>query len=125
MNNSKRYRYALAGLGWVARLSGLALVLLVAAIAVGDGRPPNPFRQPTPVAIELWLMLVMIIGLIAAWRWELTAAAVTLAAVAGFNLVELVVNRKLAGGAFPLFAIPPILYIAHALLRRAQTRAAL
>ena len=45
--------------------------------------------------------------------------------LAGFNLVELVVNRKLAGGAFPLFAIPPNLYIAHALFKRAHTRAAL
>ena len=105
-------------LRWAARLTGAVLLLLVLAIAVGHGGPPNPFRQPLPAAIELWLMLVMTLGLVAAWRWELAGALATLVALAAFNAVELSVNGKHAGGAFPLFAIPPVLYLLHATLRR-------
>src|SRR5688572_29768241 len=115
-------RVAVGGLGRVARLSGLALFLLVAAFALGtgEGGPPNPFAQPTRVAIELWLMLVMVFGLLAAWRWELAGATATLLALAAINIVELVANHRLAGGAFFLFAIPPMLYVGHAILTRAQ-----
>ena len=109
-------------LQWVARLSGLALFLMVLAIAVGEGGPPNPLRQPWPVAIELVLMFIMWLGLIVAWRWEVLGAIMTLAGLIGFNIVELSVNAKLAGGAFPLFAIPPVLYLAHALAVRLSER---
>ena len=109
-------------LQWAARLTGAVLVLMVLAIGVGYGGPPNPFRQPLPAAIELWLMLVMTLGLVAAWRWEAAGALAILVALAAFNLVELSVNGKPAGGAFPLFAIPPVLYLLHATLRHHRPR---
>ena len=117
MHDSRFATFVVAGLGWLARLSGLALFLLVATLVVGHGGPPNPFDQPARVAIELWLMLAMTVGLIAAWRWELPGAAMTLVSLASINVVELVANHRFAGGAFPLFAIPPLLFVAHALLQ--------
>jgi hypothetical protein len=115
-------RYALIFIQWLARLSGLALVVLVLTLVVGHGGPPNPFRQPTRVALELGLMLIMTLGLIVALRWELPGAAATLAALAGFNLIELSTNHRFAGGAFAIFALPPLLYLLHALLHRTWER---
>ena len=109
-------------LQWLARLCGLALFLFVLALAVGQGGPPNPFRQPPTVAAQLLLMLVMMLGLIVAWRWEVTGALATLLALLAFNVVNLAVGGKWAGGAFPLFAVPPMLYLAHALWARRLAR---
>jgi hypothetical protein len=122
MDRASARRYALLGIQWLARLSGLGLVVLVLTLVVGHGGPPNPFQQPTRVAVELGLMLVMTVGLIVALRWELPGAAATLAALAGINLVELLTNHRFAGGAFPLFALPPLLYFGHALLHRTWGR---
>ena len=94
------------------------MFLLVLAIAIGHGGPPNPFGQPLRVAIELWLILVMLLGLVFARRWELAGAIATLLALVALNLVEMVVNRKAAGGAFPLFAAPAILNLSDVGLRR-------
>jgi hypothetical protein len=105
-------------LQWLARLCGLALFLLVLAIAIGEGGPPNPFRQPLPVATQLLLMPVMTLGLLIAWRWEVPGALTTLLALAAFNAVNFAASGKWAGGAFPLFAIPPVLYLTHALIVR-------
>jgi hypothetical protein len=113
---------ALIGIQWLARLLGLALVLLVLTLVVGHGGLPNPFQQPPRVAVELGLMLIMTLGLVVALRWALPGAAATLAALAAINLVELLTNHRFAGGAFPLFALPPLLYVGHALLDRAWTR---
>ena len=107
-------------LRWFARLCGLALFLLVAAIVIGEGIDhglPNPFQQPPSVAIQLFLMPIMTIGLIVAWRWELPGALATLIAWVGFNVVNLLASGKLAGGAFPLFAATAMLYLLHAALR--------
>ena len=104
---------------WSARLTGLALFLLVVATAAGEG-PPNPFTMPVPVAIEFVLIGVMTVGLVVAWQWEVGGAMATLAALLAFDVVELVVNQKPAGGAFPLFAVPALLYLLSAGLRHVQ-----
>jgi hypothetical protein len=105
-------------LQWLARLCGLALFLLVLVIAIGEGGPPNPLCQPPSVAIQLALMLVMTLGLVVAWRWEVIGAVATLAALVAFNLVNVVASGRWAGGAFPLFAIPALLYLAHGTIAR-------
>jgi len=111
-------RRLLSILQWLARLCGLALFVLVLAITIGEGGPRNPLRQPLSVAAQLLLMLVMTLGLIIAWRWELTGALATLLALAAFNAVNFAASGRWAGGAFPLFAIPPVLYLTHALISR-------
>jgi hypothetical protein len=113
-------------LQWSGRFGATLLVLLVLAIAIGEGAAghfPDPLKQPWPVRIELLLLLpVMLAGLLAAWRWELAGAAAALAALIAFNAVELNVNHKPAGGAFPLFALPPLLLLAHAMIARREQR---
>jgi hypothetical protein len=105
---------------WTARLTGLALFLLVVATAAGEGPPPSPFTVPFPVAIQFVLMGVMTVGLVVAWQWEVGGAMATLAALLAFNVVELAVNQRPAAGAFPLFAVPALLYLLSARLRHVQ-----
>ncbi|HZN68551.1 MAG TPA: hypothetical protein VFB66_24935 [Tepidisphaeraceae bacterium] len=105
----------------LARVTGSALFVLVAAIAIGHWPLPNPFRQPAPVGLEFVLLAVMALGLLLAWRWERAGALATLAALVGFNAIELAVNGRPAGGLFPLFAIPALLYLLDAWLRRPGT----
>ena len=107
---------------WLARGTGLALFLLVSAIAIGHWPLPNPFSQPLPVALEFLLMAAMMLGLVVAWRWELIGALVSLAALVGFYVVEWVVNGKIAGGFLALFAVPGVLYVLDVMLRRPAPR---
>ena len=109
-------------LQWLARLCGLVLFLLVLVIAIGEGGPPNPLYQPMSVAIQLALMLIMTLGLILAWRWEVSGAVATLTALVAFNVVNFAASGRSAGGAFPLFAIPPVLHLAHAAIARHLAR---
>jgi hypothetical protein len=110
-------------LQWVARVTGLALLVLVLAIAIGEGGPPMPLPKPPAVAAQLLLMLVMTLGLIVAWRWELAGAIATLAGFVGFNIVQVAGSRRVAGGVFPLFAVAAALYLTHALLQMIRSRA--
>jgi hypothetical protein len=103
---------------WLARVTGGAMFVLVAAIAIGHWPLPNPFRQTPAVALQFAFMAAMTLGLIVAWRWELTGALASLIAFVGFNLVEVSVHGKVAGGLFPLFAVPTALYLLDVELRR-------
>ena len=95
---------------WVARISGLLLVLLVFVFLVGEG-VPNVFAAPFEVQLEFLAMAAMLAGFLVGLRWEAVGGGL---AIAGFTLfcgVEQVVTGKLPGGAIPLFAIPGVLLI--------------
>lgn len=98
-------------LRWAARLSGVVLTLLLATFAIGQGKLPNVFAAPVDVQIEFSAMALMIIGYFVGWKWEVVGGVTTLAGFALFSLVEIAVNGSLAGGAFPLLALPGILFL--------------
>jgi hypothetical protein len=83
---------------------------MVLVFLVGEG-PPNPFKQPPSVQTEFLGMLLMLAGFLVGWRWEATGGILALIGFAVFAATEAVVNRKLPGGAIPLFAIPAVLYL--------------
>jgi hypothetical protein len=103
---------------WSARVTGLLLVGLVLAIVIGEGGPPNVFRQPTPVQLELGAMALMLVGMVLGWLREGLGGLLVLIGLAAFNAVELAVNGLPARGAFPLFAVPGILFLLSAFLQR-------
>jgi peptidoglycan/LPS O-acetylase OafA/YrhL len=103
---------------WAARVTSLLLFGLVMVIAVGQGGPPNPFRQPRPVQLEFAAMGLMLLGFIIGWVREGLGGLLVLLGLAGFNAVELAVNGRPALGAFPLFAVPGALFLLSALLGR-------
>jgi hypothetical protein len=103
---------------WSARVTSLLLSGLVIAMVIGQGGPPNIFRQPTSVQLEFAALGLMLLGLLIGLVREGLGGLLVLLGLAAFNSVELAVNGRLALGAFPLFAVPAALLLLSALLRR-------
>src|SRR5262245_48267317 len=119
MNTRNISSWALSRLiRWSARASSLLLIGLVIVIMIGEGGPPNIFRQPTPVQLEFAALGLMLLGLIIGWVREGFGGLLVLLGLGAFNAVELAVNGRSALGAFPLFAVPGSLFLLSALLRR-------
>jgi hypothetical protein len=103
---------------WAARVTSLLLLGLVIAFVIGHGGPPNVMGQPRPVQLELAAMGLMLLGLLIGWVREGLGGLLVLLGLAAINLVELAVNGRPALGAFPLFAVPGVLFLLSAMLRR-------
>jgi len=103
---------------WTARITGLFLLGLVIVIFVGEGGPPNVFRQPPSVQLEFASLALILIGLVVGWVREGFGGFLVLLGLVAFNAVELTVNGRLALGAFPLLALPGVLFLLSARLRR-------
>jgi hypothetical protein len=102
---------------WWARVASLLLLGLALAIVIGHGGPPNVLGQPTPVQLEFAAMVLMLLGLLLGWVREGFGGLLVILGLAVFNTVELVVNGRPGLGAFPLFAVPGVLFLISALLR--------
>ena len=102
--------WILHGLRWSARITGLLLAGMVLIFVIGEG-PPNPFKQPPSVQVEFLGMILMVVGFLAAWRWEGIGGLLAVIGFALFAATELIVNGRPPGGAIPLFAIPGVLYL--------------
>ncbi len=81
----KLRKYAIKTFSWLVKGVGVAILLLLLAILIGEG-PPNPFKLTVR---ELFLMVVLLITLIglalAVWR-QLIGGIVVLAGIAGFTI---------------------------------------
>jgi hypothetical protein len=99
---------------------------LVIAIVIGNGGLPNVLDQPRPVQLEFAAMGLMLLGLVIGWVREGIGGLLVMLGLGAFNIVELVVNGRPALGAFPLFAVPGVLFLLSAALRwrNEQSRAA-
>jgi hypothetical protein len=87
---------------WTARILGTAILLLIVAIAVGEGLP-NPFAQPVEVQLLFAAMLTIMVGLILAWKWELLGGLLILGGFAFFAIVNHGIKLNLAFG--PMLAV--------------------
>jgi hypothetical protein len=103
--------------------TGLLLFGLVVVITVGEGGPPNFLSQPKPVQIEFLALGLMLLGFGVGWVREGLGGLLVLLGLAAFNAVELAVNGRPALGAFPLFAVPGVLFLVSALLGKGQATA--
>ena len=101
---------------WLARIIGSSLVVFVVIIAMGEGMP-NPFTQPAMVQVGFLALALNMIGILAGWRWELAGGVISLAGWCLF--VGSVTNfpRGLTWF-FWVLAMPGLLYVISALLRR-------
>jgi hypothetical protein len=102
---------------WSARATSLLVLGLVIAMVIGHGGPPNVLGQPTSVQLEFAAMALMLLGLLIGWVREGIGGLLVILGLGAFNIVELAVNGRPALGAFPLFAVPGVLFLLSALLR--------
>jgi len=100
---------------WTARILGTILATIVIVIAVGEG-VPNPFAFPLNIQFGFLALAMIVIGILAGWRWEPFGG---LLATAGWCLfVGSVVPVKKLNLFISLLALPGILYLVSARLRR-------
>ncbi len=106
---------------WTARILGALLLSFVMLIAIGEGMP-NPVTQPPAVQIGFLALALIMIGILAGWRWELFGG--TLSTVRWCLFVGSVVGVKSLNVFISLLALPGILYLISAWLRQHNKRQA-
>ncbi len=104
---------------WLARIVGSLLVVSVVGIATGEG-VPNPFTQPPAIQVGFLALAMIMIGLLAGWRWELFGG--TVSTVGWCLFVGSVVGVKRLNVFISLLALPGILYLISAWLKRHDKR---
>lgn len=101
---------------WTARILGTLLISVVVMIAIGEGMP-NPFTQPVGVQVGFLALALLLLGMIAGWRWELAGGLLSLAG--WFLFVGVAIKSPRALHPFVLaLALPGALYLLSALSRR-------
>ena len=101
---------------WTARSIAALVIALFVFFAIGEGMP-NPFTQPPVVQIGFLALAMILAGILGGWRWELAGGVISLAGWCLF--VGSVTNfpRGLTWF-FWVLAMPGLLYVISALLRR-------
>ncbi len=72
---------------WTARIIGTLLLLLIAVFAIGEG-VPNPFILSPRELLLFAAFATMIVGQIAAFRWEGIGGVLILGGFAFFSIVN-------------------------------------
>ena len=105
---------------WTARIIGTLLVLIIVLIAIGEGMP-NPFTQPISVQVGFLALALIMVGILGAWRWELVGGILSLV---GWSLFVVAVAHPVRGLTWfvSALALPGVLYVVGALLRRYDER---
>ncbi len=102
-------------LRWLARLSGLVVVVGYVALALGDLLNP---QSPGPSTFLEWtgiaLLTTACAGILLAWHWELPGAALSLASLLAFTLLIRMGHYTVLF----VFAAPGVLFLADWLLHR-------
>jgi len=96
-------------LRWVARLSGLAMLLLVLAFFLGEGVFGGDLPDLRTMSLDenaLMLALVMtLVGLVVAWRWEGIGALLIIGSTLLFETIN-----AIAGGYWRFGPLEPLFY---------------
>lgn len=104
---------------WTARILGTFLVFGCVFIAIGEGMP-NPVTVALPMQVMFLAFALILIGILAAWRWEFAGGVTSLAGWCVFVIGLAISPRGLTVTAVVL-AVPGLLYLASARLRQKIT----
>ena len=99
------------GVRWLARGLSLAVAGTLVLFFIGEGGF-DPRSLPGAEAAQMLLFATAWLGLLVAWRWELTGAALTLGGMALFYAVEFLTDGHFPRGwAFAAIAFPGALFL--------------
>jgi len=123
MNDMRRLtEYSIRFFSWVVKAAGMALLLLVVVIAVGEGLP-NPLKLTTVELVQMINFVAALSGLVLALRWQGLGGLVTVAGIFLFSTVETIEHQKLfAGGWFFVIASIGIANLVCWSLKRMRTK---
>jgi hypothetical protein len=113
-------RVAVVILRWLARLSALFFAGVFLRVLAGEYMAP---QSGPPASWVDWvgagLLLIAVAGMILAWKWDLTGALISLAAL----VLHISVVRNRTYAVIWLAAIPAALFLADWFLRRPRQAA--
>ena len=72
---------------WIARVLGTLTVLLIVLMAVAEGIPSPSSLTPAERLLFV-AVIVMLVGLVTAWKWELAGGLLTICGYVFFAIVE-------------------------------------
>ena len=99
--------------GWAAKILGVFVLALVVTLAIGEGMP-NPLRLSPAELLAMAAFIVMLIGILAAWRWEGLGSALILGGFASFWVINFLKTRHVRlTTAFTLFLLLGLLHGFH------------
>ena len=86
MDIQKSWRFGLNIFCWLVKGLGLAVLLLILAIFIGEG-PPNPFKLTARELVLMFFFLTIWIGLaLSVWR-QLIGGIVIIAGIGSFTII--------------------------------------
>ena len=94
-------------LRWIARITGVLLLILIVIFIIGEGFP-NPMTLNQQEFLVFIAVLMMEIGTILAFKWELPGS---LLIIGGYIFFVIVDKDVLPGPVFPIFFLVGILYL--------------
>ena len=90
---------------WIARIVGLVLIFIVISIFIQSG-VQNPFKLGTTNLILNLCFLIMIIGILLGFKWEITGGLVIIASFIIFWMFSIINTGNIRlGWILPLFPI--------------------
>src|ERR1051326_7876481 len=112
-------KWLAAACRWTARILGTLLVFGCVFIAIGEGMP-NPLTVALPVQVMFLAFALILMGILAAWRWECAGGVTSLAGWCVF-IIGLAISPRGLTVAPVVLAVPGLLYLASTWLRRKIT----
>ena len=101
-------RLVVAGLRWTARAIGIALLILIVALAIGEG-VPNPLAMSLQENLIGLALLTMTVGLLAGWKWEGIGG---LLIVGGFAVFAVVNHPFRVNAVMVMWVVIGLMYLA-------------
>jgi len=103
-------------LGWIARLSALVVTGGFFFFFAGEIFEPHSGAPATPSEwIAIACLMMAVLGMLAAWKWELPGALISLGALGAF----LTLVRMRSHTPILLMALPGVLFLADWVFRAA------
>jgi hypothetical protein len=99
---------------WTARVIGTLQVLLIVALAIGEG-VPNLLAQQPLVQAGFFALALILIGILVGWRWEATGGTLSLLGYCLF--MGLLTFPKGPTEFVAALGLPGALYLASTILR--------
>jgi len=100
---------------WAGRVAGALLVAVIVLLAIGEGMP-NILTQPHNVQIGFLALAILILGILAAWKWELAGGLVSIGGWCLFVVAVVHFPRGVNGFMLSLL-LPGTLSVISSLLR--------
>jgi len=101
---------------WIARVAGTVLVGLTLFMA--RGVIPRLFTQPFVIQIYFLALMLVLLGILVAWRWELPGGIMSFAGWVLFIVLQTVMKGGRHSLLLVLWVVPSLLFLGSSFLRR-------